>query len=208
MHLLNLTIKSYSEAAKIGAAGGGGKQTGLGRAEVSKGDAKVPGPGIMSGEGEESSCSFSRGVYGSGGACVPVKSTHRSAQHMSPQITVSLPAPTPHSLLTEGRAERGAEKRRRFNRCLGAQCTFSRIHCLGWRRGQCGHFVSRRYAPASDAQGEAALGREGDLEIKTSGAPKVLHPLLPLFEDSLGRSSLVRPGGWHMAPSHLPKKKI
>lgn len=55
--------------------------------------------------------------------------------------------------------------------------------------------------------GEEALGREGDLEIKTSGAPEVLDPLFPLFEDSLGRRCLVRPGGWHMAPSHLPKKK-
>lgn len=135
VHLLNLTITSYSEAAKIGAAGGGGRQRGWGRTGVSKGDAKAPGPGIMSGEGEGSSCSFSRGVYGSEGACVPVKSTHQSAQHMSPQITVSLPPPTPHSLLTEGRTERGAEKRRRFNRCLGAQCTFSRIHCLRWRLG-------------------------------------------------------------------------
>lgn len=85
---------------------------------------------LCRGEGEESSCSFSRGVYGSEGACVPVKSTHQSAQHMSPQITVSLPPPSPHSLLNEGRAERSSEKRRRFNRCLGAQCTFSRIHCL------------------------------------------------------------------------------
>lgn len=205
MHLLNLTIKSYSEAAKIG--GWGRKAEGWGRAGVSKGDAKVPGPGIMSGEGEESSCSFSRGVYGSEGACFPVKSTHRSAQHMSLQITVSLPPPTPHSLLTEGRTQRDAEKRRRFNRCLDAQCTFSRIHCLRRPPGQCGHFVSRRCAPASNARGEAAVGREGDLEIKTSGAPEVLDPLLPLFQDSLGRSSLVRPGGWHMVPSHLPKEK-
>lgn len=135
MHLLNLTIKSYGEAAKIEAAGRGRRQRGWERAGVSKGDAKVPGPGIMSGEGEESSCCFSRGVYGSESACIPVKSTHRSAQHMSPQITVSLPPPTPYSLLTEGRAERSAEKRRCFNRCLGAQCTFSRIHCLCRRRG-------------------------------------------------------------------------
>ena len=133
VHLLNLTIKSYSGAAK-GTGGGGGRQRGWGRAGVSKGYAKAPGPGIMSGEGKGSSCSFSRGVYGSEGACVPVKSTHRSAQHMSPQITVSLPPPTPHSLLTEGETERGAEKRRRFNRCLDAQCTFSRIHCLRRRR--------------------------------------------------------------------------
>lgn len=55
--------------------------------------------------------------------------------------------------------------------------------------------------------GEAAVGREGDLEIKTSGAPEVLDPLLPLFQDSLGRSSLVRPGRWHMVPSHLSKEK-
>lgn len=69
MHLLNSTIKSYSEAAKIGAAGGGGKQRGWERAGVSKGEAEVPGPGIMSGEGEESSCSFSRACMG---ARVPV----------------------------------------------------------------------------------------------------------------------------------------
>lgn len=56
-------------------------------------------------------------------------------------------------------------------------------------------------------RGETALGREGDLEIKTSGAPEVPGPLFPLFEGSLGWSSLLRPGGWHMAPSHLPKKK-
>lgn len=55
--------------------------------------------------------------------------------------------------------------------------------------------------------GEAALGREGHLQIKTSDAPEVRGPLFPLFEDSPGRISLVRPGGWHMAPSHLPKKK-
>lgn len=41
-----------------------------------KGEAKAPGPGIMSGEGEASSCSFSRGVYGSEGACAPERSTH------------------------------------------------------------------------------------------------------------------------------------
>ena len=86
--------------------GGGGRQRGWVRAGVSKGYARAPGPGIMSGQGKGSSCSFSRGVYGSEGACVPVKSTHRSAQHMSPQITVSLPPPTPHSLLTEGKTER------------------------------------------------------------------------------------------------------
>lgn len=36
MHLLNLTIKSYSESAKIGAAGGGGKQRGGGELESQK----------------------------------------------------------------------------------------------------------------------------------------------------------------------------
>lgn len=60
---------------------------------------------------------------------------------------------------------------------------------------------------ATDIPGEVALEREGDLEIKTSGAPEVRGPLFPLFEDSLGRSSLLRLGGWHMAPSHLPRKK-
>lgn len=79
-------------------SGWGWKTAGWRRAKLSKGEAKAPGPGIMLGEGEESSCSFSRAVYGSEGACVPVKSTHRSAQHMSPQITVSLPPPTPRSL--------------------------------------------------------------------------------------------------------------
>lgn len=79
-------------------SGWGWKTAGWRRAKFSKGEAKAPGPGIMLGEGEESSCSFSRTVYGSEGACVPVKSTHRSAQHMSPQITVSLPPPTPRSL--------------------------------------------------------------------------------------------------------------
>lgn len=69
MHLLNLTIKSYSKAAKIGAAGGGRKLRDWERSGASKGDAKVPGPGIMSGEGEESSCSFSRACVG---ARVPV----------------------------------------------------------------------------------------------------------------------------------------
>lgn len=43
--------------------------------------------------------------------------------------------------------------------------------------------------------GEAVLDREGDLEIKTSGSPKVPGTLLPLFKDSLGRSFLVRPWG-------------
>lgn len=47
----------------------------------------------------------------------------------------------------------------------------------------------------------------GNLQIKTLDAPEVLGPLFLLFEDSPGQSSLVRPGGWHMAPSHLPKKK-
>lgn len=55
--------------------------------------------------------------------------------------------------------------------------------------------------------GEAALGREGDLGIKTQSAPEVPGPLFLLFAGSLGWSSLLRPGGWHMAPSHLPKKK-
>lgn len=162
----------------------------------------------MSGEGEESSCSFSRGVYGSGGACVPVKSTHRSAQHMLPQITVSLPAPTPHSLLKEGITETGAEKRRRFQQVSWCAMhlfthSLSRL-AAGTMWTLCFQTLCARFG----CLGEAALGKEGDLEIKPSGAPKVLDPLLPLFEDSLGRSSLVRPGGWHMAPSHLPKKKI
>ena len=85
MHLLNLTIKSYIEAAKIGLAGAGRRQRGWGGA----------GRGSVAGGGGEGSCSFSQGVYGSEGACVPVKSTHRAAQHMLPQITVSRPPPTP-----------------------------------------------------------------------------------------------------------------
>lgn len=36
VHLLNLTIKSYSEAAKIGAVGGGGRQRGGGELNSQK----------------------------------------------------------------------------------------------------------------------------------------------------------------------------
>lgn len=47
-------------------------------------------------------------------------------------------------------------------------------------------------------------GGSGNKDLRRSWSP---GPLLPLLENSLAQSFLVRPWGWHMAPSHLPKKE-
>lgn len=124
----------------------------------------------------------------------PICSTYVATNHcISPS--------SPHSLLTEGRAERGAEKRRRFNRCLRAQCTFSRIHGLPQRRGQCGHFVSRRCALVSEA------GGEGGLEIKTSGAPGARALSSLCWRIPWPRASLCALGDGIWRPLTYPRKR-